>query len=110
VEQASSTSSVRTAHVQRSPAAGRLILICGLPGAGKTTFAKHLERELGAVRVCPDEWKYALGVDFYDEGFRVRLEKRLSALSQELLGLGQTVINSILRRSVRRAGVACAVG
>jgi predicted kinase len=71
---------------------GRLILICGLPGAGKTTFAKHLERELGAVRVCPDEWKYALGVDFYDEGFRVRLEKRLSALSQELLGLGQTVI------------------
>ena len=73
---------------------GRFILLCGLPGAGKTTFAKRLELELGAVRVCLDEWKYALGIDFYDEDIvnGVRLGKRLTSLSQELLGLGQTVI------------------
>ena len=33
-----------------------LYLICGLPGAGKTTFAKELERKHNAFRLCPDEW------------------------------------------------------
>lgn len=31
-------------------------MICGLPGAGKTTLAKKLERERGSLRLCPDEW------------------------------------------------------
>ena len=35
---------------------GVLILICGLPGAGKTTLAKRLEISRCAVRFCPDEW------------------------------------------------------
>ena len=33
-----------------------LILICGLPGAGKTSFARQLEAERGALRLTPDEW------------------------------------------------------
>jgi len=32
-----------------------LHLICGLPGSGKTTLAKKLEREHTAIRLCPDE-------------------------------------------------------
>jgi predicted kinase len=70
----------------------RLILICGLPGSGKTTLAKQLASEVPAVRFCPDEWKHDLGIDYYDEQARVRLERRLWWLSQELLGLGQSVI------------------
>ncbi len=70
----------------------RLILICGLPGSGKTTLAKQLASEVPAVRLCPDEWKHALGIDYYDEQRRVRLEQRLWRLGQELLGLGQSVI------------------
>jgi predicted kinase len=70
----------------------RLILICGLPGAGKTTLAKELAQEVRAVRLSPDEWKHALGIDYYDEAARLRLENRLWMLAQELLMLGQSVI------------------
>jgi predicted kinase len=70
----------------------RLILICGLPGSGKTTLAARLARHVPAVRLCPDEWKHDLGIDYYDEEGRVRLEARLWRLGQELLGFGQSVI------------------
>ena len=70
----------------------RLILVCGLPGSGKTTFARRLAPEVGAVRLSPDEWKHDLGIDYYDEPARVRLEQRLWRLAEELLRLGQSVI------------------
>ena len=94
----------------------RLILVCGLPGSGKTTLAKQLARDVPAVRLCPDEWKHDLGIDYYDEDGRVRLEQRLWRLGQELLGLGQSVIlengfwgreeRDELRLAARSLGVA----
>jgi predicted kinase len=33
-----------------------LFLMCGLPGSGKTTLAKQIEREHHALRLTPDEW------------------------------------------------------
>jgi predicted kinase len=33
----------------------RLLLMCGLPGSGKTTLATQLAAGLPAVRLCPDE-------------------------------------------------------
>jgi len=33
-----------------------LILVCGLPGSGKTTRAKQLELARSALRLTPDEW------------------------------------------------------
>src|SRR5215204_8050 len=70
----------------------RLILICGLPGSGRTTLAKQLAPKVPAVRLSPDEWKHDLGIDYYDEPRRVQLENRLWQLGQELLTLGQSVI------------------
>ncbi|RSM72342.1 ATP-binding protein [Kibdelosporangium aridum] len=70
----------------------RLILLCGLPGSGKTTMAKRLAAEIPAVRLCPDEWLAGLGVDLFDEQFRDKLERQFRTLAQDLLRLGQNVV------------------
>jgi predicted kinase len=70
----------------------RLILLCGLPGAGKTTLAREFAKEMPAMSLCLDEWKADLGIDYYDEVMGVRLERQLFKLAWELLGLGQDVI------------------
>jgi predicted kinase len=70
----------------------RLVLVCGLPGAGKTTLARRLEAALPAVRLCPDEWLAALGIDLRDEVARDTLEAQFWRLAQRMLALGQSVI------------------
>lgn len=73
-------------------AAGRLIIVCGLPGSGKTTVARELQRKLDAVRFCPDEWMAALSIDVYDEDARAKVEALQWKVGQELLALGLTII------------------
>ncbi|HWW91932.1 MAG TPA: ATP-binding protein [Vicinamibacteria bacterium] len=75
-----------------SSAGPRLIIVCGLPGSGKTTRAKLLESRLRAVRLSPDEWMTALSLDLYDEERRARIEALQWTLGQQLLALGLTVI------------------
>jgi predicted kinase len=69
-----------------------LIIVCGLPGAGKTTHARKLEAERGAIRFCPDEWMDALSIDLYDEAARAKIEALQWALAQQLLERGLSVI------------------
>ncbi len=42
---------------------GRLVVITGLPGSGKTTLALDLAASLPAARMCPDDWMMASGID-----------------------------------------------
>src|SRR5579872_2914462 len=73
-----------------------LILICGLPGAGKTTLAKKLEQEIPALRLCPDEWI----IDIYGpdidratlDAARDPVEAALWKLAERALILGLNVI------------------
>ena len=81
---------------------GRLILLCGVAGAGKTTVAKQLEAE-GAVRMCPDEWLVALGFDIYDRDARIAIERLQWELAQKLVLRGLTVVDEcgVWQRSER---------
>lgn len=71
---------------------GRLILVCGLPGSGKTTHARALEQSLPAIRLSPDDWMTALAIDLYDEPQRQRIESLQWHFARQLLRLGITVI------------------
>lgn len=70
----------------------RLVLICGLPASGKSTLARALAPRIPAVRLDKDEWVTSLGGDVWDDEFRVRVERRLWLLTQQLLAGGQSVI------------------
>jgi predicted kinase len=70
----------------------RLILLCGLPGAGKTTLAGRLAAARPAVRLCPDEWILALGGQLSDAGFRKRIERQMHVQAEETLSHGIDVI------------------
>ena len=70
----------------------RLIIVCGLPGTGKTTLAKWLEGRQRAVRLAPDEWMDALSINLYDEASRGKIEALQWKFGQDLLKLGLVVI------------------
>ncbi len=77
-----------------------LTLMVGLPGSGKTTLAKRLEEETGAVRFTPDEWHLFLFEDdfhhpeehaLHDERHS-RVEALQWDLGKKLLQKGVSVI------------------
>jgi predicted kinase len=73
-----------------------LFLICGLPGAGKTTLAKQLEISRSALRLCPDEWIARILKDPANTVELERLRDPVESLqwdvAQKALGLGVSVI------------------
>ena len=70
----------------------RLLLTCGLPGAGKTTLAKRLAADRQAVCLTSDEWLWALGSTPWDAPVHEKVERELWRLAQEILRLGLSVV------------------
>ena len=96
--------------------AARLIIVCGLPGAGKTRHAKRLESELRAVRLSADDWMEALAIDLWDAAAREKIEALQWQVGRKLLALGLTVViewgtwgrseRDALRTGARKLGAA----
>src|SRR5262245_11481310 len=76
----------------RTVSEARLLLTCGLPGAGKTTLARQLAADRSAVRLTKDEWLWALGSTPWDEPAREKVEHELWRLAQDILRLGLSVV------------------
>jgi predicted kinase len=70
----------------------RLVIVCGLPGSGKTTRAKRVMQQLRAIRLCPDEWMEALEIGLWESEIRERIEKLQWRLAQEMLALDHNVV------------------
>jgi predicted kinase len=74
------------------PTTPRLIIVCGLPGSGKTTLADALVQESGAFRMSPDLWMETLGINLWESDIRDSIERIQWELTQQLLQQGQIVV------------------
>lgn len=74
------------------PRPGRLMIICGLPGSGKTTLARALATRHQGTVYAPDDWMDALGIDLWDTTKRKAIEELQWRQAQDLLRLGGTAI------------------
>ena len=108
--------------VTHDPRAATLILMVGLPAAGKTTRARELAATHPAVRLTPDHWQIALFGNSIGDfqrpgGERWVLEGRLISVALQALRLGTSVVldfglwgrdeRSALRWLARSARAAC---
>ena len=70
----------------------KIILVMGLPGAGKTTLANELAKLIKSKRLNADEIRRAANDwDFSEEG-RIRQSKRMSEVALKLKNEGNNVI------------------
>tara|TARA_B100000287_G_scaffold186204_1_gene176072 strand:- start:50 stop:460 length:411 start_codon:yes stop_codon:yes gene_type:complete len=70
----------------------KIILIMGLPGAGKTTLANELAKSIKAKRLNADEIRKAANDWDFSEDGRTRQAKRMSDAALKLKSEGHNVI------------------
>lgn len=66
-------------------------VICGFIGAGKTTFARKLEMETGAVRITKDEWMIKIF------GNKITSDKNFEEYDKNIIDLARDTAFKILK-------------
>jgi predicted kinase len=69
-----------------------MFVMVGLPAAGKTSRARELASEWGALRLTPDEWMIPLFGQVQPEGKRNVVEGRLIWIALRALQIGVNVV------------------
>ena len=70
-----------------------IIQVIGLPGAGKTTFAKELSSRINAIHLNADEIRSDLNKDLgFTEEDRIEQARRMGALSRLLANQGHHIV------------------
>lgn len=70
-----------------APSTQRVVMMCGLAGSGKSTVAKSLAEQLGAVIIAPDDFRTSDDLKARAEAWRLAIQALKRALGQ-----GQSVI------------------
>jgi len=85
-------------------AKAKLVLVAGLPGSGKSYFARHLAQELSARYISSDQTRKSMGLSgHYDEKSKQKVYDRLYHLADEALKEGRSVIvDATFHRKERR--------
>lgn len=66
-------------------------VICGFIGAGKTTFARKLEKETGAIRITKDEWIVKIF------GNKITADKNFAEYDKKITELAKDLAFKILK-------------
>ena len=69
-----------------------LFLLCGLPGSGKTTLAREIERDHAALRLAPDEWMSRIVRDGWDSERRAVVDAIQTEIALRVVALGVNVV------------------
>lgn len=77
---------------ERGGTRARLVIVTGLPGAGKTTLAQRLAETMPAARMCPDDWMTSAGLDLWDSDARRLIERTQQSVAIEMLRSGRNVV------------------